>query len=185
MAVSFNFTGEYAIDQGADWYATFIYKQPAEITNIVGNGTTVTVTAANGFTAGQIVSIDGVIPPIYNLQNVTIANATATTFTITNGATGTYISGGLATSAVNLTGASAALQLRSLPSSQDAVLSLSTNGNGITITGIAGQVNVHATAAQTVAIDPGIYYYDLEITAGGVVTRLAQGQAEVSAEVTR
>ena len=44
MAVSFNFTGEYAIDQGADWYATFIYKQPAEITNISGNGTTVTVT---------------------------------------------------------------------------------------------------------------------------------------------
>jgi hypothetical protein len=32
MAVSFNFTGDYAIDQGADWYATFIYKQPAEIT---------------------------------------------------------------------------------------------------------------------------------------------------------
>jgi hypothetical protein len=70
MAVSFNFTGEYAIDQGADWYATFIYKQPAEITNITGNGTTVTVTAVNGFTPGQTVSIDGVTPPIYNLQNV-------------------------------------------------------------------------------------------------------------------
>ena len=86
MAVSFNFTGEYAIDQGADWYATFIYKQPAEITNISGNGTTVTVTAQNGFTPGQTVSIDGVIPPIYNLQNVSIATATASSFTITNGA---------------------------------------------------------------------------------------------------
>lgn len=185
MAVSFNFTGEYAIDQGADWYATFIYKQPAEITNITGNGTTVTVTAVNGFTPGQTVSIDGVTPPIYNLQNVSIATATASSFTITNGATGIYISGGLATSAVNLTGASAALQLRSLPSSPTAVLSLATGGNGITITGAAGQVGVHATAAQTTNIDPGVYYYDLEITTGGVTTRLAQGQAEISAEVTR
>lgn len=185
MAVSFNFTGEYAIDQGADWYATFIYKQPAEITNITGNGTTVTVFATNGFTVGQTVSIDGVIPPIYNLQNVTIATASPSQFTITNGATGTYISGGLATSAVNLTGATAALQLRSLPSSPDAVLTLGTGGNGITITGPAGQVDVHATANQTRDIDPGIYYYDLEITSSGIVTRLAQGQAEISAEVTR
>lgn len=185
MAVSFNFTGEYAIDQGADWYATFIYKQPAEITNITGNGTTVTYTAVNGFTAGQTVSIDGVTPPIYNLQNVTVATASPTQFTVTNGATGIYISGGLATSAVNITGATAALQLRSLPSSPDVALSLATGGNGITITGPTGTVNVHATSAQTTDIDPGIYYYDLEITVSGVVTRLAQGQAEVSAEVTR
>lgn len=185
MAVSFNFTGEYAIDQGADWYATFIYKQPAEITNIVGNGTTVNFTAVNGFTPGQTVSIDGVTPPIYNLQNVTVASASGSNFTVTNGATGTYISGGIATSPVNLTGAAAALQLRSLPSSQDAVLSLATSGNGITITGAAGQVDVHATANQTRVIDPGIYYYDLEVTVAGVTTRLAQGQAEVSAEVTR
>jgi hypothetical protein len=186
MAVSFNFTGEYAIDQGADWYATFIYKQPAEITNIVGNGTTVTVTAVNGFTAGQVVSIDGVNPSTYNLQNVTIATANGTSFTITNAATGTYISGGLATAPVNLTGATAALQIRSLPSSPDTVLSLATGGNGITITGATGQVDVHATANQTRAIDPGFYYYDLEVTdTGGSVTRLAQGQAEISAEVTR
>lgn len=185
MAVSFNFTGEYAIDQGADWYATFIYKQPAEITNITANGTTVNFTAVNGFTPGQTVSIDGVIPPVYNLQNVTVATASGSNFTVTNGATGTYISGGIATSAVNLTGAAAALQLRSLPSSQDAVLSLATGGNGITITGLAGQVDVHATANQTGAIDPGTYYYDLEVTSAGVTTRLAQGQAEVSAEVTR
>jgi hypothetical protein len=186
MAVNFNFTGDYAIDQGADWYATFIYKQPAEITNIVGNGTTVTVTAVNGFTSGQIVSIDGVIPSTYNLQNVTVLNSNGTSFTITNGATGTYISGGLATAPVNLTGATAALQIRSLPSSPDAVLSLATGGNGITITGSSGQVNVHATANQTRTIDPGFYYYDLEVTdTGGSVTRLAQGQAEISAEVTR
>lgn len=185
MAVSFNFTNDYSIDQGADWYATFIYKQPAEITNITSNGTTVTFTASNGFTAGQTVSIDGVIPNIYNLQNVTVATANATQFTVTNGATGIYISGGFATAPVNITGWTAALQLRSLPSSPDAVLSLATGGQGITITGLTGTVNVHATANQTRNIDPGMYYYDLELTSGGITTRLAQGQAEISAEVTR
>jgi hypothetical protein len=87
---------------------------------------------------------------------------------------------------VNLTGYTAALQLRSLPSDTVAVLSLTT-GSGITITGVSGLVAIQATATQTRAIDEGVYYYDLEITAPstGVVTRLIQGQADVSAEVTR
>lgn len=87
---------------------------------------------------------------------------------------------------INLTGYTAALQIRSLPSDPTAVLSLTT-GSGITITAVTGLVAIHATAAQTRAIDEGVYYYDLEITAPGtgVVTRLIQGQADVSAEVTR
>ena len=181
MAAVYNTT----IDQGADWYITFIYKQPAEITNITSNGTTVTYTAVNGFTAGQTVSIDGVLPYIYNLQNVTVNTATTSQFTVTNGATGIYISGGLATAPVNITNYSAALQIRSLPSDPTAVLSL-TSPSGITIGGTAGSIAVHATAAQTRAIDEGPYYYDLEITSDtGIVTRIAQGQVIVSAEVTR
>lgn len=89
---------------------------------------------------------------------------------------------------VNLTGYSAALQVRSLPTSPTAVLSLtSAVGGGITITALTGLVSIHATAVQTRAIDEGTYYYDLEITDTftGVVTRLVQGQAVVSAEVTR
>jgi hypothetical protein len=86
---------------------------------------------------------------------------------------------------VNITGYTSALQLRSLPTDATAVLSLAT-GSGITITGASGLVAVHATAAQTRAIDEGVYYYDLEITSqSGIVTRLVQGQAYVSAEVTR
>ena len=186
MAVSFNFTDQYAMDQGADWYATFIYKQPAEITGITANGTTVNYTAVNGFTAGQKVSIDGVIPPQFNLQDVTIASASASNFTVTNGATGTYISGGLATSPVNAVGYSARMQLRSLPSSPDAVLTLTSANGDITVIGAQGQFDVHATAVQTGAIDEGYYYYDIEVTSqAGIVTRLAQGQVEVSPEVTR
>lgn len=182
MAVVYN----TEIDQGADWFIDFFYTQPATITNIVGNGTTVTFTADNGFTPGQKVSINGVLPSQYNLQDVTIATASATTFTVTNGATGTYISGGLATSPANLSGYSAALQIRSLPSSPTKVLDLTTSNGGITITGAEGKVSVHATAAQTGAIDDGVYVYDCEVTSGsGIVTRLVQGQVVVSPEVTR
>jgi hypothetical protein len=87
--------------------------------------------------------------------------------------------------AINLTGYSAALQLRSLPTDSTAALSLAT-GSGITITGSTGLVAVHATAAQTGALQAGKYYYDLEITSGtGIVTRLVQGQVLVTAQVTR
>lgn len=87
---------------------------------------------------------------------------------------------------INITNYTAALQLRSLPSSEIAALSLAT-GSGITITGATGLVAVHATATQTGAIDAGIYYYDLEITAPStnVVTRLIQGQVSVLPQVTR
>ena len=86
---------------------------------------------------------------------------------------------------VNITNYTAALQLRSLPQSATAVLSLTT-GSGITITGASGLVAVHATAVQTGAIVAGDYYYDLEITSpSGVVTRLVQGQALVNPQVTR
>jgi hypothetical protein len=174
------------INQGADWFINFQYKQPATITNISGNGTTVTFTADNNFTGGQTVSIDGVLPSQYNFQGATIATRTTTAFTVTNPATGTYISGGLATVPINLTGYTAALQIRSLPESPTAVLSLTT-GSGITIpTPTNGTVVVQATANQTRAIVAGTYYYDIEITSqGGIVYRLAQGQVVVSAEVTR
>ena len=86
---------------------------------------------------------------------------------------------------VNITGYTSALQLRSLPTDATAVLSLAT-GSGITITGATGLVAIRATATQTRAIDEGVYYYDLEITSqSGIVTRLVQGQAYVSVEVTR
>jgi hypothetical protein len=181
VAVTYNTT----IDQGATWYINFIYKQPAVITNVVGNGTTVTYTCGNAFSIGQTVSIDGVIPNIYNLQNKTIAGSGSTSFTVTNGATGIYISGGIATVPMNLTGYTARLQVRSLPSDPDAVLTLTTENGGIAITALTGFVAVTASATQTGAIDEGTYVYDIELVNGNIVTRLAQGQVIVSPEVTR
>ena len=182
MAVTYNTT----MDQGADWFINFVYKQPATITNVTGNGSTVTFTAVNGFTQGQVVSIDGVLPDVYNLQNVTVSTANANQFTVSNGATGYYISGGIATAPVNVTSYTAELQMRSLPQDPTAVLTLTSAAGQISVTGLDGEFAVHATATQTRAIDEGTYYYDIEITSPtGIVTRLAQGQIVVTPEVTR
>ena len=174
------------IDQGADWFITYYYKQPAEISGVVGDGTTVTFSAVNGYAPDQLVSITGVFPNVYNFTNATIVTTTPTEFTVTSAATGNYLSGGMAYAPVNLYRYEAKLQIRSNPDDISAVLTLDTN-EGITITDIEGRIDIHATAAQTADIISGGYYYDLEITdiATSVVTRLAQGQVYVSAQVTR
>ena len=173
------------IDQGSDWFRNFLYSQPAVITNAVGNGTTVTFTADNGFSAGQTVFIQGILPSQYNLGNVTIASRTASNFTVTNPASGLYLQGGDALSAVDITGHTARMQLRSLPNDTIAVLTL-TETSGITIDGPSGTLAVRATATQTAAIIAGPYYYDLEITSPtNVRTRIVQGEINVNAEVTR
>jgi hypothetical protein len=173
------------IDQGSDWYRNFLYTQPATITNVVGNNVSITFTADNGFSAGQTVFIQGILPSQYNLGNAIIATRTATEFTVQNPATGLYLSGGSALSAVDITGYTAEMQLRSLPNDRIAVLTLDTT-SGITIDGPSGTIAVHATAAETETIIAGPYYYDLEITSPtDVVTRIVQGELNVNAEVTR
>jgi hypothetical protein len=116
--------------------------------------------------------------------------ATAQNLTIDQGADWyvnfTYYTDTTQTTPVNLTGYTAALQLRSEPYDATAALSLSSPSNGIVITGATGFIAVHATAAQTGAIQEGYYYYDLEITSStGIVTRLIQGQILLSPQVTR
>jgi hypothetical protein len=87
---------------------------------------------------------------------------------------------------VNLTGATAALQVRTSPLAKTAVLTLtSAAGGGIVITPLTGLIACRATATQTTAITNGRYAYDLEITQNSIVTRLVQGTIEVSPQVTR
>jgi hypothetical protein len=88
--------------------------------------------------------------------------------------------------AINITGYSAAMQLRSEAASTTAALTLGTSAGGIAITGASGLVAVHATAEQTASVAAGTYVYDLEITSGaGIVTRLTQGNILVTPQVTR
>jgi hypothetical protein len=85
------------------------WQAVATITNVVAAGGGVTFTAANNFKIGQLVTITGMSPGAYNLTNQTITDATATFFTITNGATGTFVSGGTATSTVTFINANGEL----------------------------------------------------------------------------
>ena len=85
---------------------------------------------------------------------------------------------------INLTGYTAALQLRTSYDAASASLSL-TSGSGIVLGGTAGTIAVTATATETGGLTAGEYVYDLEITSSSVVTRLVQGRITVTPQVTR
>jgi hypothetical protein len=87
--------------------------------------------------------------------------------------------------AVNLTGYTARLQARIDVDEIETILSLTT-GAGITLGGAAGTISLDQTATQTALLPKGEYVYDLELqSSGGIVTRLLQGELNISAEVTR
>jgi hypothetical protein len=86
---------------------------------------------------------------------------------------------------VNLTGYTAAMQLRQNYNSDTAALTLTTTNGGITIVGATGTITITATATQTGNLDPGFYVYDLELTSGANISRLIQGQLTVAEQVTR
>lgn len=73
------------------------------VTAATGNGTSVTYTADNAFTAGDAVTISGLSVgsgDSLNFANVTVASATSSTFTITNSTVGTSTGNGTAALAV-------------------------------------------------------------------------------------
>jgi len=71
-------------------------NQTATITGISAAAGVITYTANNSFSAGQKVTISGVLPVAYNLTNVTIASRTSTQFTVANSTAGAFVSGGTA-----------------------------------------------------------------------------------------
>lgn len=62
----------------------------SQITNAVGNGTTVTFTGFNTFVVGDVIRTHGLSPSAYDLNNVTVVSATSQSFTVVSTATGTY-----------------------------------------------------------------------------------------------
>ena len=89
--------------------------------------------------------------------------------------------------AINLTGYTARLNVRETYASTSAVLTLTTENSGIVLGGAAGTITLAATATVTAALTaPFSGVYDLElVSGGGVVTRLLEGSATISPEVTR
>ena len=86
---------------------------------------------------------------------------------------------------INLTGYTAAMQVRQQYSSDTAELTLTSPSNGIVITPSTGIVTITMTAVQTAALEEGYYVYDVELTSGTYKDRLIQGQLTVAPEVTR
>ena len=87
---------------------------------------------------------------------------------------------------IDLTGCTARMQVRSDVGSPTALLSLTTENDGIVLGGALGTIELYVSDEDTAAItwDGGVW--DLEIVhPGGEVTRLAQGSISVSPEVTR
>lgn len=88
--------------------------------------------------------------------------------------------------AVNVTGYTARMQIRKTVSSSDVILALTTANGRITVGGSNGLITLLVSATDTAALTTFCGVYDLEvISPTGVVTRLLEGQVEISKEVTR
>jgi len=70
----------------------------ANITGVSTNGSAVTYVAENNFSPGQTVKITGIVPTAYNISSAVIVSATNSQFVIDSAASGTYVSGGYASS---------------------------------------------------------------------------------------
>jgi hypothetical protein len=88
--------------------------------------------------------------------------------------------------AVNLQGFTARMQVRSTLESATALIELTTANSRIALGGAAGTITLTIAAADTAALTSGRGVYDLELVSGsGIVTRLLQGVATISRNVTR
>ena len=89
-------------------------------------------------------------------------------------------------SPVNLTDYTARMQARTSHISGTTVLDMTTANSKITLGGTAGTITLSLSASETAAITQSSLAYDLElVSAGGVVTRLVEGQIVLTPEVTR
>lgn len=94
--------------------------------------------------------------------------------------------------AVNLTGYTAKLQVRSTHKSKAVILELSTSNGRITLgtsgNMTTGAINLLISATDTAQLsvcDDIKPVYDLEMTNSGVVSRILQGNVIIAPEVTR
>lgn len=85
----------------------------------------------------------------------------------------------------DLTGYTARMHIRTNLDADDAFITLTTENGGITLGGEEGTITLLISATDTAAITYATGVYDLELITGSTVTRLLQGQVDISKEVTR
>ena len=83
----------------------------------------------------------------------------------------------------DLTGYTATMTIRPFVGSNTTTLVL-TNGNGITLGGALGTVDITISASVTAGFAPSRYAYDFVLDSGSVITRLLEGKFVVTAGVT-
>ncbi len=86
---------------------------------------------------------------------------------------------------INLTGATAKMQVRSSVASPDILLELSTENSRIIITPLTGTLELIISATDTALLSGRGGAYDLEIVQAGATTRLIEGKIVFKDEVTR
>lgn len=86
----------------------------------------------------------------------------------------------------SLTGYTARMQVRPTVASSTILFELTVGNGRISVNAVAGQISLIVSSTDTAAMTWRSGVYDLEIVSGGgVVTRIMQGNATLSPEVTR
>jgi hypothetical protein len=159
------------VNKFSKMYQSGLIANTANITNISANGTTLTITASNNFSAGQSVSIDGASPVSFNIMG-TIASASSSSFTVVSqqAITDTYSGGGTATVSgsydvtVTPTGYISNVQrglFGTAPSNHSVLQALSNknlsqaNLSGTTVT-TAGATNASVGTINPISTNPGL-----------------------------
>ncbi len=87
--------------------------------------------------------------------------------------------------AVDLTGFTARMQIRSSIGDSTALIEMTTENGGISITAVDGQIDLFISSDDTASLSFNSGVYDLELNDSGEVTRLVMGKVNLSKEVTR
>lgn len=131
----------------------------ATVTAASAAGGTVTYTASNSFVAGALVSISGLSTGAFNLQNVIIATASSTQFTVTNAATGTAVTGATAT-------ATSSVSLYTVPAATSCIISTISVAN----LGTSGTFRIAVRPAGATLADKHYLACDVGLNANDTIT---------------
>jgi hypothetical protein len=96
-----------------------------------------------------------------------------TAFTISDGET-----------ALDLTGAEIFMQARKAWDSEEPIIDLDLT-DGISLTDVDGQFEIHIDETKTEELIPGLYQYDIAIKKDGDVTYWLEGNFKIEANITR
>jgi hypothetical protein len=191
-------THNIIIDQGADWLVTLIYKNSdGTVANLTGYSANLQLrtsydasSAALSLSTGYL-GVSSTTSDALSIGSTTFSVPLTAAFTVgqrvraASASDPTKFQEGAVTAKVTNTSVTVLIDSIS-GTSTHADWIFSTELPKITTTPLLGKISIHATAAQTNAIVAGDYVYDLEITSStGIVTRVMQGRAIVSPQVTR